>query len=180
MQPLYGAAVIAGAWCYLRPSELLGLERRDLDLEAGVLNVRGTKTARSRRTVPVPLRARQALEELAPRIDTRLLSPGPGGAFYDLRNFRRREFEWAVDTAGLSESVTPYTLRHSGISWALSAGIPASDVARFGGTSVTMLERTYAHLPSTSAESARTRLDAFAAEQEKAEDEAAENRLGVE
>jgi hypothetical protein len=42
-----------------------------------------------------------------------------------------------------------------------------------------MLERTYAHLLSTSAESARTRLDAFAAEQEKA-DEEAEERLGVE
>jgi integrase len=63
--------------------------------------------------------------------------------------------------------VTPYTLRHSGISWALAAGIPPSDVARFGGTSVTMLERTYAHLLSSSAEAARQRLDAFTAEAER-------------
>ncbi len=55
----------------------------------------------------------------------------------------------------------PYTLRHSGISWALHAGIPASDVARFGGTSVTMLETRYHHLLSTSAEAARAKLDVF-------------------
>ena len=50
--------------------------------------------------------------------------------------------------------MTPYTLRHSGISWALAAGIPPSDVARFAGTSVIMLERVYAHLLSTSTDEA--------------------------
>jgi hypothetical protein len=59
--------------------------------------------------------------------------------------------------------VTPYTLRHSGLSWALAAGIPAVDVARFGGTSVTMLERVYHHLLVSSAESARARMDQFLA-----------------
>jgi integrase len=62
---------------------------------------------------------------------------------------------------GAPEGVTPYTLRYSRISWALAAGIPPSDVARFGGTSVTMLERVYAHLFETSADAARQRLDAF-------------------
>lgn len=57
--------------------------------------------------------------------------------------------------------MTPYTLRHSGISWALAAGIPPSDVARFGGTSVTMLERVYAHLLESSADAARQRMDSF-------------------
>jgi len=159
MRSPYDVAIVVGAWCFLRPAELLSLERRDVG--EGVLNVRGTKTARSLRTVPVPLRARQALETLPLRIDSRLLFPGPSGAVYDLRNFRRREFEWAREAAGIDESVTPYTLRHSGISWALAAGVPPSDVARFGGTSVTMLERVYAHLLESSAEAARQRLDAF-------------------
>jgi integrase len=174
MEPLYGAAIIVGAWCYLRPSELLSLERRDIG--DGVLNIRGTKTARSRRSVPVPLRARQALEKLSARIDTRLVFPAPSGGVYRLDNFRPREFAWAVEAAGLPKAMTPYTLRHSGLSWALAAGIPAVDVARFGGTSVTMLERVYHHLLVSSAESARVRLDAFATKQE----EEAEERLGVE
>lgn len=114
--------------------------------------------------MPLPLRARQALAGLPPRLDTRLLFPGPSGAPYDLRNFRRRE--WQV--AALDEGVTPYTLRHSGISWALAAGIPPSDVARFAGTSVTMLERVYHHLLTSSAGSARARMDEFLAASEQA------------
>ena len=70
--------------------------------------------------------------ELPPRLDTRLLFPAPTGGPYDLRNFRRREFEWAREAAGIDESATPYTLRHSGISWALAAGIPPSDVPASG------------------------------------------------
>jgi integrase len=102
-----------------------------------------------------------ALEGLPARTGTRLLSRGPGGGSYDLRNFRCREVEWAVAAAGLSGSVTPYTLRHSGISWALASGIPAVDVARFGGTSVTMLGRVYRRLLVSSAETARARMDEF-------------------
>ncbi len=172
MRSPYDVAVIVGAWCYLRPSELLALERGDVDQAGGLVSVRRTldgqrgtktsaKTRRSLRTIPLPLRAAEALAELPPRLDTRLLFPAPTGGPFDLRNFRRREFEWAREAAGIDEGVTPYTLRHSGISWALAAGIPPTDVARFGGTSVTMLERTYAHLLEGSAEAARQRLDAF-------------------
>ncbi len=106
--------------------------------------------------------ARQVLAELPARIDTRLLFPAPERGSYGLDNFRHREFVPAVDAAGLPESTTPYSLRHSGISWALAAGIPPTDVARFGGTSVTMLERTYAHLLVGSLDSARGRMDNFA------------------
>ena len=77
--------------------------------------------------------------------------------------------------AGLPESVTPYTLRHSGISWALASGIPPVDVARYGETSVTMLERVYHHLLVSSAENARAQLDTFATEQQ----ETAEHGLQV-
>jgi integrase len=160
MRSPFDVAVLVGAWCFLRPAELLALERRDLG--DGVLDVRGTKTARSRRTVPVPLRAFKALSELPPRLGTRLLFPSPQGDPYDACNWRRREFNWAREAAGLADDVTPYVLRHSGISWALHAGIPANDVARFAGTSVAMLETCYHHLLSTSTEAARRRLDVFA------------------
>jgi integrase len=155
----YAAAVVVGAWCYLRPAELLGLERRDVADD--MLNVRGTKTQRSRRSVPLNAIAQEALDTLPKQLHTRLLFPGPAGGRYDLRNWRMREFAPAREAAGLSEDVTPYSLRHSGISWALAAGIPPSDVALYAGTSVTMLERVYAHLLQSSAEAARQKLDAF-------------------
>jgi len=133
MRSPYDVAIVVGAWTYLRPSELLALERGDVD--GNVLHVRRTldgqggtkargKMRRSLRTVPLPSRARQALAELPPRLDTRLLFPAPSGAPWDACNFRRREFKWAREAGGLDEAVTPYTLRHSGISWALAAGIP--------------------------------------------------------
>ena len=92
MRSPYDVAVIVGAWCFLRPAELLGLERRDVG--EGELRVRGTKTVRSARTTPLPLRARQALDELPARLDTRLLFPSPSGDAFDPRNFRSREFAW--------------------------------------------------------------------------------------
>ncbi|MGH3029078.1 MAG: hypothetical protein ACRDMW_11040, partial [Gaiellaceae bacterium] len=54
----------------------------------------------------------------------------------------------------------------------LSAAGPRSPTAvtRFGGTSVTMLERTYAHLLESSADAARQRLDAFAVSEKDAEE----------
>jgi integrase len=167
----FAAAIIVGAWCYLRPSELLALERRDID--GNEIRIRRTldgeggtkasgKTRRSLRTVPLPLRARQALAELPPRLDTRLLFPAPSGG----------PTTPATGAAGSScgrprprgSRTSPRTrLRHSGISWALAAGVPTSDVARFAGTSVTMLETRYHHLLETSADAARQRLDAFQA-----------------
>jgi hypothetical protein len=47
--------------------------------------------------------------------------------------------------------------------WPLAAGVPAPDVARFGGTSISQLEATYHHLLVSSAESARVRMDEFLA-----------------
>src|SRR5512132_3353846 len=112
--------------------------------------------------------------DLPARVDTRLVFPAPAGGRHALGNLRSREFAWAVAAAGLPASVTPYTLRHSGLSWALAAGIPAVDVARFGGTSVSMLERVYHHLLVSSAENARARMDQFLAAS------ASEEGLGVE
>ena len=72
----------------LRPEELFGLDRRDLDLDAGVLTVEPVfsqgvlkdckKSSRQRRRVP--LRGRvvvDAITGMPPRIDTPVLFPAP-------------------------------------------------------------------------------------------------------
>ncbi len=154
----YDVAVTVGAWCALRPSELLGLERRDIG--DGVLNVRGTKTRRSVRQVPLPTRAKSALALLPARLESRLLFPSRDGFQLNLNNWANRHFKPAVRLVGLD--AVPYSLRHSGISRMLAANVPPHAVARFCGTSVTMLEQTYAHLLIDSLENARQRLDVFA------------------
>jgi integrase len=56
----------------LRQGELLGLKWTDVDLEAGVLRVRGTKAARSRRTVKLSQTALEALRShLTRQLDER-------------------------------------------------------------------------------------------------------------
>lgn len=187
----------------LRPCEWLALERRDIDRTAGVVlvereHVEGvtkpySKTAASRRRVPLTLRALEALDALPTRLDTRLLFAGERGGYLNLRNWRAREWDIAVETSGLGvcecghpsggghddgcqhsgctctryvrskASPVPYVLRHTFASNALAAGVGTFELARFMGTSVEMIERTYGHLVTGADETFRNRLDAFAA-----------------
>ncbi len=63
LEALYVLAVHTG----MRQGELLALRWEDVDLERGVLRVRGTKTARSRRTVKLSQTALEALTSHLPR-----------------------------------------------------------------------------------------------------------------
>jgi hypothetical protein len=113
------------------------------------------KTKGSRRRVPLPARALAALETIPRRIDSRLVFYGPRGAHIDLRNWRKREWQPACESAGLwtrpAKGQTgppcprPYQLRHSYARWMLAAGVPAYDVARYMGSSLRMVDAHYGH-----------------------------------
>lgn len=167
--PTYGPLVMFVAEAGLRPSEWIALERRDVlagvvlverSVTAGRMKAYG-KTNGSRRRVPLSSRATVALEGLPPRIDTRLLFPAPEGGYLDLQNWRTREWYPALDAAGLSRR-GPYALRHTFATNALAAGLGTFELARYMGTSVEMIERTYGHLAQGSEDYARARLDAYA------------------
>jgi Phage integrase family len=162
---VYGPLVIVAAYTGLRPSEWAALEWRDVDRAAAVLTVdrafsygrlKPPKTKGSRRRVPLPARALAALETIPRRIDSRLVFYGPRGAHIDLRNWRKREWQPACESAGLwtrpAKGQTgppcprPYQLRHSYARWMLAAGVPAYDVARYMGSSLRMVDAHYGHL----------------------------------
>jgi integrase len=135
-----------------------------------VVQVRWTKTARSRREFPLTAAALAALELVPPRIDSRYVittsrkCPGKGepGPF-DVANFRRRDWGPAIDAAGVAKPARLYDLRSTFASNALAAGITVFELARIMGTSVKMIERHYGALLDTAHDSLLERLEGFRA-----------------
>jgi integrase len=132
-----GAAAVAfAAATGLRPAEWAVLERRDVDRKRRVLTVRGTKTQRSRREVPLTGAALAALDSLPARLDSPYVFAGPKRGPFDLANFRRREWGPAIEAAGITKPARMYDLRSTFASNALAAGITVYELARIMGTSV--------------------------------------------
>lgn len=151
------AAVRFAAATGLRPAEWAGIEWRDVDRGRRVLAVRGTKTHRSRREVPLTRAALEALDSFTTRIP--YVFGGPRGGPFDLANFRRREWGPAIEAAGITKPARMYDLRSTFASNALAAGITVYELARIMGTSVGMIEAHYGALLDTAHESMLERLD---------------------
>jgi hypothetical protein len=140
----------------LRPEEWGALERRDIDRHGGVLTVRATissgelvelgKTNRSRRQVPLSTRALGALDEIPPRLDSAFMFAAKRGGPFDLANFRRREWQPAIEASGVRRPARIYDMRSTFASNSLAAGISVFELARVMGTSVVMIERHYGTL----------------------------------
>jgi integrase len=147
----YRALPIVGVGCGLRPEELFGLHRADVDREASVLHVRrrftggelkpGTKTG-PERVVPLRQRVMDALDAMPRRIDSPVLFPAPRGGYVDAEKFRHREWAPALRAAGIAHRRIN-DMRHTFATWAIESGVQASYLAVVMGTSIRELEDTY-------------------------------------
>jgi integrase len=152
-----GLYVLTAAYCgAMRAGEIAALQVGDFDPDHGTLRIERTlsgtrydkpKTAAGNRLVHVPEPVLSRLiVHAAGRAATAPLFTSPTGAAVDHHNFYERWFKPAVVDAGLCRSLRFHDLRHTGISLALAAGVPLTDVAAWAGhasPSVTMA--VYAH-----------------------------------
>jgi integrase len=153
------SAVRFAAGTGLRPAEWAHLERRDIDRARSIITVRGTKTLRSRREVPLTTTAAAAIDALPARIDSPFVFAAKRGGPFDVENFRKRAWGPAIDAAGIAKPARLYDLRSTFASNALAAGLTVYELARVMGTSVRMIELHYGTLLDTAHDSILQRLD---------------------
>jgi integrase len=155
-----GAAVVRfAAATGLRPAEWASVERRDVDRKRRVLSVRGTKTLRSRREVPLTSDAVAALDSVTPRLDSPYVFAAKRGGPFDFENFRRRDWRDMIESAGIVKPARIYDLRSTFISNALARGLTVFETARIAGTSTRMIELHYGALLDAAHDSLLERLE---------------------
>jgi integrase len=84
------------------------------------------------------------------------------GAYFDLHNFRTREWKPAQLAVGITPLRRVYDLRHTFATFALRAGISTFDLSRYMGASLTMIDRHYGHLARDGRDHALNLLDNYA------------------
>jgi hypothetical protein len=106
-------------------------------------------------------------DRLPARLDPPLLFAVPEGGLFNLDNFRRREWDPAIEAAAIAKPARIYDLRSTFASNALAAGVTVFELAKIMGSSVRMIERHYGALLDGAAAGISGRLDALEAEAER-------------
>lgn len=161
----------------MRPEEYLGLKWKDIDLEKGVVSVQRAlvwrdkkqgwsftepKTAKSRRSIPLPASIVRLLASHKARQGEQRLKAGKKYENHDLvfttrkgaplmrRNILRCHFRPILEKAGLPASIRLYDLRHTCATLLLAANEHPKVVSeRLGHSNITLTLDTYSHvLPS--------------------------------
>jgi integrase len=117
-----------------------------VDLEAGLFYRRAPGSAETKKRQP-PVRLPPRLLAHLERWKRRGLSTN-SVIEYAGRPIRRgvdQGFARAVKDASLAGKVTPHTLRHSSISWAMQGGAEIWDVSAFFGISPQLVVKVYGH-----------------------------------
>jgi integrase len=171
----------------MRPEEYLGLQWKDVDLERGVVTIKRAlvwrstgggwyfgepKTARSRRSIPLPLSTLRALSEHRRKQAAERLKAGTSYQQHDLvfatpeggplapRNLKRRHFRPILERAKLPADFRLYDLRHTCATLLLAAGEHPKVVSeRLGHASITLTLDVYSHVLPTMQEAASQKLE---------------------
>jgi integrase len=133
----------------LRLSWLPNTNTGFIDLERGVLYRQGSSQRQTKKRQPpvaIPDRLMAHMKRWK-RMDgnIRHVVHWNGSSVQSIK----KAFRSAKRAAGLSEDVTPHTLRHTAATWLMQAGVETWQAAGFLGMTAAMLERVYGHHSST-------------------------------
>ncbi len=124
----------------MRVTELVSLDIDDVDLESGAVRVHGKKTLSKERVIRIDEPALDATTTYLNKARIQLMrDPSVRALFLNHRGQRlTRQGLWLiikhyVDEVGISEDVTPHTLRHSFAAHKLSQGKSLQDIQKLLG-----------------------------------------------
>jgi integrase/recombinase XerD len=137
----------------MRVTELVSLDVSDVNLASGSVRVRGKKASSKERIIPVGDRALDALQVYVNKGRMQLVrDPEEPALFLNHRGQRlTRQGLWLiikhyVDEVGISEDVTPHTLRHSFAAHKLSQGKSLQDIQKLLGHANISTTQVYQHV----------------------------------
>lgn len=140
MAPDLQVAVVLAAWCQLRRGGVLGLRRKDVDLERGLLTVEVTrttamsgrtimkepKTRAGRRSVAIPP---NALELVAAHLVVHVGEDAD--SFVVSGTDRSLSVAWSRARTGIGrDDLRFHDLRHSGLTWSAATGASVAELMR--------------------------------------------------
>lgn len=180
--PQYRVFVLTAALASLLWGELVGLQRRDIDLSDGVIHVRRAVSERGgqveitlpknerTRIVPVPA---VLMDELREHLETRVGPAPEDEVFRGERGGHLRRGNWrsvahwrpAVEKAGLPANFHFHDLRHTGNHLAAQTGASTRELMQRMGHSTVRAAMIYQHATDARSRHLADRLDALIREQ---------------
>jgi integrase len=157
----YRLAILLPAWCQLRRGEVLGLQRRDVDLMHGTIRIErsvvkpmdGTtivgppKTSAGARSLTVPANVLPVLQDhlgryVAPQPRAWLFTSESGGPMIPVT--LDRVWQRARRKIGRTD-LHYHDLRHTGLTWAAASGASVAELMRRGGHASPTAALRYQH-----------------------------------
>jgi integrase len=128
----------------LRPGALASLTVGKLNSQLGVLTVGKDKAGRDRKIKLPPETAQFFVQQSKDKLPGAPLLARADGVAWNKDSWKK-PIRAAAVAAGLVDSVTSYTIRHSVITDLVTSGLDLLTVAQLSGTSVAMIEKHYGH-----------------------------------
>lgn len=156
-RPLTRFLVVTGC----RIGEATAVQVRDIDVGRRTVRIRrswkkgesgvylgSTKSRRGVRTIALGESLVEALVPLlADKPADALVFTTPSGTRVQAQHYRNRQWQRALDRAGITKHITPHGSRHTSASWLLAAGVsPIVVQHRLGHESLSTTSKVYAHL----------------------------------